>query len=127
MLKHYFSNGIRQDQLIILADKTLENILPTCYRQEFSHYFRYSIKNDGESKHFYIVEPNYLKDIAPLKRKLGVNGDYLTLFKTIHGFKGLERDIIFLIMNKQHFTQHSENVYVGATRAKFKLHLYTYS
>ncbi|TXT65671.1 MAG: hypothetical protein BAJALOKI1v1_400021 [Promethearchaeota archaeon] len=124
--KKYLSHGITSDQIIILADKRLKNILPKTYNQNYSYYIRFPLKNNDDHKYFFLIEPNHLKDLDELKYRLQINGDYVSLFKTIGGFKGLERDIIFLLLNRNNLERYKKDLYVGSTRAKFKLHLYTY-
>ena len=126
-IQKYFAHGIRKDQVIILSNEKLKSILSNkVYTQHFSDFFRFTLKSNGESKRVFVIEPNYFKDMDILKQKLQINGDYYTLFKTIQGFKGLERDIIFLLLNTGKPGDINADMYVGATRAKFKLHVYTY-
>ncbi len=91
-------------------------------------------KNDGEPKFdsMFVVEPNNIKDLSALKRTLN---KWVLLFTTISSFKGLEKDIIFLLVPKlELFKQENPSqykflimqIYVGASRAKFKLYLVEY-
>ena len=127
IIHKYFAHGIKKEQVIILSNEKLKNVLnDKVYTQQFSDFFRFTLKANGKSERVFVIEPNYFKDMKILKQKLHINGDHYTLFKTIQGFKGLERDIIFLLLNTHKPGDLNADIYVGATRAKFKLHVYTY-
>ncbi len=124
--KKYLNNGIKDDQILILSNEKLNKILPNAYRQQFSYYKVYYLKDQGTVNRIIIIEPNKIRELPLLRKRLQINGDYLTLFKTIQGFKGLERDIVFLLLNKNTSVDLKRDKYIGGSRAKFKLHLYTY-
>lgn len=124
--KKYFSHGITPQQVLILSNEKLVSILPHAYKQNFSYYYAYVLKNHDEQKRFFVIQPNKFNELPLLKERLQINGDHFALFKTIQGFKGLESDIVFLLLNKKTSVNLKRDKYVGGSRAKFKLHLYTY-
>jgi hypothetical protein len=123
--EHYYRHGISPDQVLILSTNSLDKILPKAYSQLNSHYYQYNFKYTDTDSVFFILEPHRFAILDQLKAALHMNGDPYALFKTIHSFKGLERDIVFLLVNKNS-PELEKLLYVGASRAKFKLHVFYY-
>lgn len=142
--KNLLNAGVSNDRMAILSYYKLENLfLTNIAKNEYCDYLELNIKNKKGNPigKFFIVEPKSIKDMKKIedffKRKNTdiANKIYIILFETITSFKGLEKDIIFLLLPnlakfRQSYPKRYENlmmqVYVGASRAKFKLHAYEY-
>jgi len=128
--QQYLKNGIKSRRIAILSHKKLKTLNENASTNDLCDYL--FMKEDGTIS-MVITEPKKLSSIENIKKTF--NTDQLAIFKTISSFKGLERDIIFLIYPKpedykrkypHYFEDFRKKLYVGASRAKFKLHLMEY-
>jgi hypothetical protein len=129
-----FKKEIEPRQIIILGYNKLKTLISKCKENELCEYVGLSEKKERSNKKIYIAEPNFMENIPEIKKKL--KSKWTIPYKTITGFKGLERDIVFLIVpNLDQFEQRypdrflnfKQQVYVGASRAKFKLYFFEYN
>jgi len=128
----YFKNAIKSKRIIVLSHKKLRNLGVKYTTNDLCDYL--SLRNDDDSISFVLAEPKQLSDIEDIENSFET--DQIAIFKTISSFKGLERDIIFLIHPKpadyeqkypDYFEEYKKKLYVGASRAKFKLYLMEYN
>jgi hypothetical protein len=131
--KKYFDKEIGPERVIILAYNKLKNIAPKVNNLDFGEFVPLVGSKGIVKKKIFLVEPNNIADLPKIKEKL--DSEWIILFKTITAFKGLERDVIFLIVPKltqfkeryeYKFENFIKQIYVGASRAKFKLYFFEY-
>ncbi|MHA1671503.1 MAG: NERD domain-containing protein [Promethearchaeota archaeon] len=130
----YYEQGIQQEQVAILSYYKLKTLIPSTIDISSCDYVMFKGKDSGT--YSYIIEPNDIRNITQIKTEFDIIDEPCFLFKTITSFKGLEKDILFLIvpkledLKKKH-PKRIENflmqLYVGASRAKFKLYFFEYS
>ncbi|MHA1194272.1 MAG: DEAD/DEAH box helicase family protein [Promethearchaeota archaeon] len=132
--KKYYEQGIQHEQVAILSYYKLKTLIPSTIDTTTCDYVMFKGKDSGT--YSYIIEPNDIGSLAQIKTEFGINDDPCVLFKTITSFKGLEKDILFLIVPdldefKEKYPERVDNflmqLYVGASRAKFKLYFFEYS
>ncbi len=123
----FYSQAIEPNQVIILSYNKLKTLLPQSTSENKFDYYESQIE-----KGTVIIEPNNFSDLKEIQQLDKIRKKGLIIFKTITSFKGLERDIIFLVIpnintfkktNPPLFENFIKQVYVGASRAKFKLHV----
>jgi len=131
-IKKYLKNEITSKEIAILSHKKLKNLDENASSNELCDYL-YLKEADGE-RSIIITEPKDLSSLSEIAELF--NTDQLAVLKTIASFKGLERDIVFLIYPclkdykrkyPNYFEDFKKQIYVGMSRAKFKLHLMEYS
>ena len=132
--KKYYGEGILHEQVAILSYYKLKTLIPSTKNTTSCDYVMFKGKDSGT--YSYIIEPNDIGNMAQIKAEFDIINDPCVLFKTITSFKGLEKDILFLIVPdldgfKKNHPERVENflmqLYVGASRAKFKLYFFEYS
>ena len=130
--KKYLTNGISPEKITVLSYYKL-NTLVSVKTNRFCDYYYLVEKSTGDK--IFLVEPNSIEEMDSIKCLKEIDCEWCIKFKTISGFKGLESDILFLVLpNLEEFKQNHpdkyENykmqIYVGASRAKFKLYLFEY-
>ena len=132
--KGYFAKNVESERIIILSyNKLAKFISPLKSDNDLGDYVMLK-KSSPTEKDIILIEPKKLSDLHDLKRRERI--DRIITFKTITSFKGLERDVVFLLIpNFDDFKKaHPElydnflmQVYVGASRAKFKLDIVEYN
>ena len=132
--KKYYKEGVNPDQINILSYFKLDTLMSGVKHYEKCVLLKYKGMDSGTE--FCIIEPKKIENMQEIKSELNLIDSQCILFKTITSFKGLEKDILFLIMPKledfkQKYPERIENfimqLYVGASRAKFKLYFYEYA
>ena len=132
--KKYYKEGVNPEQVSILSYFKLDTLISGTKDLGICTILKYKGRDSGTE--FCIIEPKNIENMQEIKSKFDLIDKQCTLFKTITSFKGLEKDILFLIVPKledfkQKFPERVENfimqLYVGASRAKFKLYFYEYS
>ena len=132
--KKYYGQGILQEQVAILSYYKLKTLIPSATDTTSCDYIMFKGKDSG--MYSYVIEPNDIGNMGQIKKEFDIVDEPCVLFKTITSFKGLEKDILFLIVPKLEDLKekHPERVdnflmqlYVGASRAKFKLYFFEYS
>jgi len=131
--KELFKKEIEPEQLIILGYNKLQTIIRKCKENDLCFYVGLQDKTEHSNKRIFIVEPKLMGNLPEIEKKL--ESKWIVPYKTISGFKGLERDIVFLIVpnlntfkkkSPDKFLNFKQQVYVGASRAKFKLYFFEY-
>jgi len=136
-----YDKNLEFNQIIILSDKKLSYLknlikLQSNHIEGTVYYFkRYSLKDLYPGKIIYLVEPHQLKELPNIKTQLRTGS--ILLHQGIGTFKGLERDIVFLLITnleeyKRHHTKNEYErllmrTYVGASRARFMLYVIEYT
>lgn len=134
--KEYYNNGIGPEHIIVLGLNRLTTLLGKKNVADESSYEYISLKDRNEvtPQRIYIIEPDNINEIPEIR--MDPENDKLIIYKTISSFKGLERDVVYLLLpNIKEYKEKFEwrykgfikRVYVGASRAKFKLYIYEYS
>lgn len=131
---------INPDRFTVLCDKILDFLPRVSYRLKEEKYnkinystIRYDMRDKTTKKmeYYYLIQTNKLEDLKKL-REIYLDRIFIS-FNGIGSFKGLENDIIILIVkkpdriDKEKFDTYLKDIYIGASRAKFLLYLYTYS
>ena len=131
--KKYYAQGILAKQVVILSYYKLSTLIPET--EAFSMFNMIRFKDRESKQEFCVIEPKKIEELENIKTKYDMIGEDCILFKTITSFKGLEKNVLFLVMPKlEEFKKlHPDRVdnfimqlYVGASRAKFKLYFYEY-
>lgn len=131
--KKYFNQEIGSEHLIIIAYNRLETIVPQLIKEENYEYLVFKNKNLVSGEKLYLVEPSSIDFIPEVKKEL--NSEMVVIYKTISSFKGLERNVVYLIIPSLHlfkkkypsrYKKFIRQVYVGVSRAKFKLYFLEY-
>jgi hypothetical protein len=131
--KQYYEQGIHPEQVIVLTYYKLATLYPYVKQNEYGEYISLTDKKTNEKIH--LIEPDSISDMEEILDLDTFHGAWCTLFKTITAFKGLERDILFLVVPnlndfKRKYPEKFKNfvmqIYVGASRAKFKLYFFEY-
>lgn len=126
-----YKRGINPSQISVLSTKKLKNLITKCKSKSFGDFV--SFKDRETKNRLCLVEPECILELPDIKKKL--RSEWITLFKTIRGFKGLESDIIYIIVPKMGeyesnypslYDEFRKEIYVGVSRAKFILHFYEY-
>lgn len=123
------------EKIIVLCDKKLSYLEDLSFISKFTikneniEYFR--IKYKKKNRNYSIVEPARNKDFIHIsKNELDKENRYSVLFNGIGTFKGLESEIIFLLINRTEVNDMDEetkrNLYIGASRGKFLLYIFYY-
>ena len=129
--QRYLKNEIQSKRIVILSHKKLKSLNENAKSNDLCDYL-YMKDKDGALL-MVITELKNLSSVDDIEKSFDT--DQIAIFKTISSFKGLERDIIFLIYPKpedykqkypQYYDDFRKKLYVGASRAKFKLHLMEY-
>jgi hypothetical protein len=123
----------------LLKQLDQKNIIVLSYYKLSTLYENHGESNLGEyveidmNKRTILIEPHNLSDISEIEKKWRT--DQIIPFKTISAFKGLERDIVFLVIpdpedfkgkHPERYENFQKQIYVGASRAKFKLYVVSY-
>ncbi len=123
---------VEPEKIGILSFFKLNTVFNKVRENDLCKYLWFKNEEEPKFDSMFIVEPNNVKDLPIIKRTLN---KWVLLFTTISSFKGLEKDIIFLLVPKlELFKKENPNqykfflmqIYVGASRAKFKLYLVEY-
>lgn len=131
VINKYYSQAIDPSKITVLSYYKLANLVQNINSDDLCDFFSLTSKRLNERIH--LIEPKNIVDMAQIKARL--NTEKCTLFKTISSFKGLENDVLFLLIpNLEKFEKYHpdkfENffmqIYVGASRAKFKLYFFEY-
>lgn len=129
----YYTQGILTKQVAILSYYKLNTLIPDTHTSGKFDTLRF--KDKKSRKEFCLIEPKRIEELEMLKSESDTIHKDCILFKTITSFKGLEKNILFLLMPKlEEFKKvHPDRLdnlimqlYVGASRAKFKLYFYEY-
>jgi hypothetical protein len=129
----FYGQGIAPEKIALLGYHKLRTMIPTVQSIENCDYLELSEKQS--QKKLYLIEPKSITEMERIKSCQEISSNRCTLFKTISSFKGLESDILFLIVPEiQEFKQHHPDLfenfmmqlYVGASRAKFKLYFFQF-
>jgi len=132
----YYNQGISLNRIAVLSYYKLKTLISQTANNEYCDYIVVQDKKDNSKEKMYLIEPSKISDMPQIRKCQGIEGNFLALFKTITSFKGLERDVIFLLIPnisefKERYPERYENflmqIYVGASRAKFKLLIHEYS
>ncbi len=132
--KKYHNEGINPERIAILSYYKLKTLIPQANSIELCDFLALTDKTSGRK--IFLVEPSSISSMEEIKSERHLNSKWCTVFKTITSFKGLESDILFLIVpNIEEFKNQYPNkydnflmqVYVGASRAKFKLYVFEYN
>lgn len=127
----YLNQAINPNKITILSYYKLKNLIQCSKIQGYCDFISLIGKNSKDK--IYLVEPDSIAFMEQVKIKLG--SENCIVFKTISSFKGLENDILFLVVPnmekfKQRYHKKYDNflmqIYVGASRAKFKLYFLEY-
>ncbi len=131
MIKNrFYSQAINPEKIIILSYHKLKTLYPACTSNKKADYYTSQVERD-----VIVIEPHSLFTIEENQHSKEIQGKNVIYFKTITAFKGLERDIIFLLIptiekfkktNPERYDNFIKQIYVGASRAKFKLHVIEY-
>ncbi|MEE9379000.1 MAG: NERD domain-containing protein [Candidatus Lokiarchaeia archaeon] len=136
--KKYYDQGISPDKIVILSKYKLKTLSWDFKNTNLkkNEYCDYIFRVDRTShRKIAIVEPKNISLMNDIKTHKEIKCEWCTMFKTIGSFKGLESDILFLIIPnlKRYKAKHPEDfndflmeIYVGASRAKFKLYFFEY-
>ncbi|MHA1483264.1 MAG: NERD domain-containing protein, partial [Candidatus Heimdallarchaeaceae archaeon] len=125
----YYAQGILAKQVAILSYYKLNTLIPEA--ETFNKFSMLRFKGRESEKNFCLVEPKRIDELEQLKSKHDMIDNDCILFKTITSFKGLEKNILFLLMPKldefkkvhpDRLDNFIMQLYVGASRAKFKLY-----
>jgi len=129
-----YEEKIQLDKIIVLCDKKLK------YLTYYSFVSKKTLKDDQitynqvkykkENKGYSLIEPSKNIKFSKISQKLFLKDNSLSvLFNSIGTFKGLEKEIVFLLINKPD-QEMSENIkrdiYIGASRARFLLSVHFY-
>ena len=134
--KSFYDKNIDLSRIAVLSYYKLKTLIPRTMHNEYCDYLPLIDKKGASEEKFFIVEPKYISDFPTIMECKEIKNKSLILFKTISAFKGLERDVIFLIVPnfeefKDRYLEKYQNfimqIYVGASRAKFKLYVCEYS
>lgn len=120
-ISNYFEQGVDLDKIAIISNRRLQNLDDSGLIKRKTHT---GIEFDNCNIHlskgnlYRIIHPKTISDFN------SINFQRKILFKPITEFKGLERDIVFLILPKEFKKKSSKNLgqYLGASRAKYKLY-----
>jgi hypothetical protein len=132
----FINKNIDLDKIAILSYFKLNNLGISFEYNEHCEYIPLYVKEKGIKTNFFVVEPDHISNFQDISKCDEINSDFVVLFKTISGFKGLERDVIFLLVPtlsefKERYPERYNNfimkLYVGASRSKFKLYFFEYS
>ncbi|MBD3213448.1 MAG: AAA family ATPase [Candidatus Lokiarchaeota archaeon] len=132
--KRYYEKGIHPRQITILGTKRLESIAPKAYTSEEGTFLKFHDKKISNEP-FYIIQPDHLQEIPMILGSEQIEPTSYASYKTIRSFKGLESDIIILIAESLEDVKQKQpdtyedylmDIYVGASRAKFKLYFFEY-
>lgn len=127
--KDLLAKGVESEQIIILSYYKLSTITSKVKNDEKLGDYMMLAKGDYEKRSI-LIEPKKL--LIHNSIVLRAKTDWVIYFKTITAFKGLERDVIYLLVPnfsdfEELYPDRYENflmqVYVGASRAKFKLEI----
>ena len=127
----YYPQAIDPSKLTVLSYYKLKTLIQNTRYDELCDFF--SLKRRNSNERIYLIEPRTIADMVQIKDIR--NTEKCTLFKTISSFKGLENDILFLLVptmeqfKKYHPDKYDNflmQIYVGASRAKFKLYFFEY-
>jgi hypothetical protein len=131
----YLSQGINPEMITVLSYYKMKTLISNYETNDYCDYYTYSEKKGGRFEKTFLVEPKQIGEMNEIKCLEEIKCEWCITFKTISEFKGLESDIIFLILPnledfKQEYPDRYENylmqIYVGASRAKFKLYFFEY-
>ncbi|MHA1149145.1 MAG: AAA family ATPase [Promethearchaeota archaeon] len=124
-MRRYVAQEIESDKIVILSYYKLKT-LTAVQTYNYNDYVFYP--NEGVN----LIEPQSISEMSIMQKRLKTP---VLLFKTITSFKGLEGDVIFLVLPEietfrtkypEKFNNFMKQLYVGASRAKFKLYFFTY-
>jgi len=129
---------IHPKRFTILCDKIFFYLIPRGYKIKESNVNkvkflqrRYGMAAASRKLEYLLVETTNLNDLDKIREAL-IEKTIIS-FNGIGTFKGLENDIIMLIVQKpdesdnEQMDNYLRDVYIGASRAKFLLYIYTYS
>ncbi|MBD3253611.1 MAG: AAA family ATPase, partial [Candidatus Lokiarchaeota archaeon] len=132
--KRYYEKGINPRQITILGTRRLDKIAPKAYTSEEGTFLKFEDEKISDEP-FYIIQPNHLQEIPTILGSEKIEPTSYASYKTIRSFKGLESDIIILVaesledINQKRpdtYKNYLMDIYVGASRAKFKLYFFEY-
>lgn len=124
-VRRYIAQEIQSDRIVILSYYKLKNLINV---QNIMDCDYASYPTEGIN----LIEPRNISEMDKVQKILNTP---LILFKTITSFKGLEGDVVFLVLPEietfrkkypDKFDNFMKQVYIGASRAKFRLHFFTY-
>ena len=131
----YYTQGIELERIIILSYFKLKTIFPYAKNNSYCDFLMFKGKIGMSGMNAFVVEPHSIATMPQIKCHKDINNELCIAFKTISAFKGLESDIIFLIVPnlndfKEKYPERYDNflmqLYVGISRAKFKLYFLEY-
>jgi len=120
-ISKYYEQGINLDRIAILSNRRLQSLDDSGVVKK-----RALMGIECDCCNIHLSKGNLYRVIHPktISEFNSINFERKILFKPISEFKGLERDIIFLILPKEFKENRFKNLgqYLGASRAKFKLY-----
>ena len=131
---NFYKTKIPTERIVILGIHRLQTYLKECFNKDFDASQQVEFVDKGLDKKFLIIYPKPPDRFEDLVEK-SPGFDYYIEFSTIRSFKGLERDVVFLLLNREELDKGDnrdspENIrmqyYVGMSRAKFILYVFEY-
>jgi len=131
----YYTQGIEPERIMILSYFKLKTIFSYAKSNSYCDFLMFKGKMGASGTNVFVVEPHSIATMPQIKCLRDINSELCTAFKTISAFKGLESDIIFLLVPnlnnfKEKYPERYDNflmqLYVGISRAKFKLYFLEY-
>ncbi|MFO8017435.1 MAG: NERD domain-containing protein [Promethearchaeia archaeon] len=134
--KELLDEGIGPEKVTVLSNYRLHTLISDLNENEFGEYLCFGDQSEDVDTMFYLFEPKSIHEFPKIKDHKEIKSKWIILYKTISSFKGLESDIVLLIipnideykeMKPNRFKNFLMQVYVGASRAKFKLYIVEYA
>ena len=132
---NFYNTGFPTNKIIILGIHRLQTYLKDCFNNDYDASQKADFVDVGLKKRFLIIFPKHPETFEMVVDK-NPGFDYYIEFSTIRSFKGLERDIVFLLLDPTELEKgdkrdNAENLkmqtYVGMSRAKFILNIIEYT
>lgn len=130
----FYNHGVDSSKITLLGYYRLENSIEGCDENIDGCYYEIHDEMILDNS-FYVIEPKNIRKLRKMLENQNIKQDSYILYKTITSFKGLESDIVILLIKdleefKKEYPERYENylmqVYVGASRAKFKLFFFEF-
>ena len=132
----YHTQGISPERIMILSYYRLRTLFSYAKNNSYCYFLAFKGKTGSSDTNFFVIEPHNIATMPQIKAHRDINSNLCIAFKTIAAFKGLESDIVFLIVPnlndfKEKYPERYDNflmqLYVGISRAKFKLYFLEYN
>ncbi len=131
---NFFTKKIPSSHMVILSVHRLQTDVPSCFNGDHNKSQWAVFTDRGLNKRILVIFPKHPETFEELVAQ-NPGFDYYLEFSTIRSFKGLERDVVFILLNR-HQLEYGDNrdvaenirmqLYVGMSRAKFILYVLEY-